>query len=172
MRRLLLARLAQSLIVVAVVTTVSFFVIRLAPGDPFNYASPRVTEQVREQWRHQFGYDQPLVVQFARYLGSVARGRRGRGRLAHAGTVAALGAGATTRMRRSDSESIPPKAMARPPKNTTRATARRCAEVVVVFRTLRVAGRAELARLAVRLVAVWADAGGTTAVQTNAASAR
>lgn len=77
MRRLLLARLAQSLIVVAVVTTVSFFVIRLAPGDPFNYASPRVTEQVREQWRHQFGYDQPLVVQFARYLGSVARGRLG-----------------------------------------------------------------------------------------------
>ena len=36
-RRHLVARLGQSLIVVVIVTTISFFVIRTAPGDPFSY---------------------------------------------------------------------------------------------------------------------------------------
>lgn len=77
MRRLLVARLSQSLIVVFIVTTISFFVIRSAPGDPFSYDSPNVTPAVREHWREQFGYDRPLPVQFARYLVSAAHGDLG-----------------------------------------------------------------------------------------------
>lgn len=77
MRRRIAARLAQSLVVVFIVTTISFFVIRTAPGDPFSYDSPRVTPAIRAQWRAQFGYDRPLPEQYVRYLNSVAHGRLG-----------------------------------------------------------------------------------------------
>jgi peptide/nickel transport system permease protein len=77
MRRQILVRLWQSLVVVFVVATISFFVIRLAPGDPFSYSSPLVTPAVREHWRHQFGYDRPLFEQYVRYVASVAHGQLG-----------------------------------------------------------------------------------------------
>jgi peptide/nickel transport system permease protein len=75
--RHLVARLGQSLIVVFIVTTISFFVIRLAPGDPFSYESTSVTPAIRQYWREQYGYDRPLPEQFARYVTSVARGELG-----------------------------------------------------------------------------------------------
>ncbi len=76
MRRLA-ARLLQSLIVVVIVTTISFFVIHAAPGDPFAYDSANITQAVREHWRHQFGYDRPLLEQYARYVVSVLHGQLG-----------------------------------------------------------------------------------------------
>jgi peptide/nickel transport system permease protein len=76
-RRRLAARFGQSLVVIFIVTTISFFVIHAAPGDPFSYDRPTITPAVREQWRHQFGYDRPLPEQFVRYLTSVAHGRFG-----------------------------------------------------------------------------------------------
>jgi peptide/nickel transport system permease protein len=76
-RRGLAARALQSLIVVFLVTTISFALVRLAPGDPFSYESPAVSAQMRAQLRHQFGYDRPLVVQYGRYLANVARGELG-----------------------------------------------------------------------------------------------
>lgn len=75
--RHIVARLGQSLIVVFIVTTISFFVIRTAPGDPFSYDSGKLSEEVRDRWRHQFGYDRPIVEQFARYVSSVGRGKLG-----------------------------------------------------------------------------------------------
>lgn len=77
MRRALAARLLQSLIVVLIVTTISFFLIHLAPGDPFSYENARVTPAIRAHWREQFGYDKPLPVQFVRYASSVAHGELG-----------------------------------------------------------------------------------------------
>lgn len=77
MRRRLVARLWQSLIVVFLVTTISFFLVRLAPGDPFSYEGSAITPAVRERWREQFGYNRPVTEQYVRYLGSVARGQFG-----------------------------------------------------------------------------------------------
>ena len=90
MRRLLAARLLQSLIVVLLVTTVSFFLIRLAPGDPFSYAGHNLSPAVQDQWRTQFGYDRPVPEQFARYLGSVARGRLGYSHTLHQPVASAI----------------------------------------------------------------------------------
>ena len=77
MRRRLAARVGQSLIVVLIVTTISFFAIHLAPGDPFSYESSRITPAVREHWREQFGYNKPLTVQYGHYVASIARGQFG-----------------------------------------------------------------------------------------------
>jgi peptide/nickel transport system permease protein len=75
--RQLVTRLGQSLIVVLIVATITFVVIRTAPGDPFSYASTTITPAIRQHWREQFGYDRPIPEQFARYLGSISRGQFG-----------------------------------------------------------------------------------------------
>ena len=77
MRRQLAARLLKSLIVVLIVTTVSFFLIRSAPGDPFAYDGPNITPAIRAQWRAQYGYDRPVPEQFVRYITSVVHGQLG-----------------------------------------------------------------------------------------------
>lgn len=77
MRRQLVARLVQSLIVVAIVTTISFIVIRSAPGDPFSYDGRNLTPANREHLRELFGYDKPIPVQFIRYVTNVAHGELG-----------------------------------------------------------------------------------------------
>ncbi len=77
MRRQLAARVGQSLIVILIVMTISFFVIHSAPGDPFSYESSTITPAIQQHWREQFGYDKPLPVQYLRYITSVAHGELG-----------------------------------------------------------------------------------------------
>lgn len=91
MRRRIAARLLQSLIVVILVTVISFFVVRMGPSDPFSYDAPNVTQATRDKWRAQFGYDRPLSEQFVRYVGSVAHGQLGYSLSRHEPVVDALG---------------------------------------------------------------------------------
>ena len=78
MRRYLAGRIVQLLIVVFLVTAISFFLIRLAPGDPFSFVGDYpISDAVRARLRAQFGYDRPVVEQFVLFLGNVARGRLG-----------------------------------------------------------------------------------------------
>ena len=79
MRRHLIARLAQSVGVVAFITTLAFVVIHLAPGDPIatSLARPTVTEAVREQVRKSYGLDRPIGEQYVRWVANVARGDLG-----------------------------------------------------------------------------------------------
>jgi len=77
-RRYLAARFLQSVIVVVLVTTISFFLIRLAPGDPFSFVGDfPMSGAVRERLRAQYGYDRPAPEQFVLFLGNVARGHLG-----------------------------------------------------------------------------------------------
>jgi len=78
-RRFLAGRLAQAAIVVFLVTTVTFVLIHLAPGDPIATAlnRPGVTEAVRQQYREDFGLDRPLGEQYFRWLSNAARGDLG-----------------------------------------------------------------------------------------------
>ncbi|HEY7237341.1 MAG TPA: hypothetical protein VH539_24525, partial [Gemmatimonadaceae bacterium] len=60
MRRYLVTRLAQSVVVVLLVTTISFFLIRLAPGDPFSFVGDiTMSAAARDQLRVQYGYNKP-----------------------------------------------------------------------------------------------------------------
>jgi peptide/nickel transport system permease protein len=76
-RRFIAARLAQSAIIIVVVTVVAFLLTRLAPGEPFSYDAPNITPALRAQWREQFGYNRPVGVQLVRYLANVAHGNLG-----------------------------------------------------------------------------------------------
>jgi peptide/nickel transport system permease protein len=77
--RLVAARVAQAAAIVAVVATVTFALIHLAPGDPFAAAldGPAVAPEVRAKWREKYGLDRPLPEQYVRYVANVARGDLG-----------------------------------------------------------------------------------------------
>ncbi|MEO8333764.1 MAG: ABC transporter permease [bacterium] len=79
MRRYLAARLLQALGVVVFVTTLSFVVVHLAPGDPISTVlqNPNVTPEVRQQWRAAYGLDKPIGEQYVRWVSNVARGQLG-----------------------------------------------------------------------------------------------
>ena len=76
MRRFLLRRLAQTVVIVALVATVTFVLIHLAPGDPFArlVSDPRISPEVQQRWRAAYGLDRPLPEQYWRYMTSLARG--------------------------------------------------------------------------------------------------
>ncbi len=76
MGALLARRLAQSVVVVVIVATATFFLMHLAPGDPFAgpLDSPLVSTAAREQWRADFGLDRPLPEQYVRYMSRLAQG--------------------------------------------------------------------------------------------------
>ncbi len=70
------SRLLQALIVVAIVTTIVFVLIHVAPGDPFGSAmdNPNVTSALRARWRAMYGLDRPLGEQYLLYLRNIAHG--------------------------------------------------------------------------------------------------
>jgi peptide/nickel transport system permease protein len=78
-RRYLAGRLLQAVIVVFLVTTVTFVLIHLAPGDPIAVLldRPGVTEAIRQHERASYGLDRPLAEQYVLWMGNVARGELG-----------------------------------------------------------------------------------------------
>src|SRR5918994_2986580 len=75
---IVLRRLATALPSVAGVIIVTFLLTRALPGDPAAYfAGPAATKEAIEQIRVSLGLDQPLIVQFGRYVGDLARGDLG-----------------------------------------------------------------------------------------------
>jgi peptide/nickel transport system permease protein len=61
------------------VTLLVFLVMQLAPGDPAQIMlGPKATETSLAQLRHELGLDQPLYVQYGRWLARVVQGDWGR----------------------------------------------------------------------------------------------
>jgi peptide/nickel transport system permease protein len=77
--RFLLARGAQAAVVIAIVATFAFMLVHLAPGDPFaqSFDDPANTASTHAQQMHQWGYDQPIAIQYAKWIGNLARGELG-----------------------------------------------------------------------------------------------
>jgi peptide/nickel transport system permease protein len=78
-RRYVAGRLLQATIVVLLVTTVTFVLVHLAPGDPISmlYDGRGLTEEVRQQWRESLGLDRPLSEQYVRWVANTLRGDLG-----------------------------------------------------------------------------------------------
>jgi peptide/nickel transport system permease protein len=77
--RYIAQRLAQAAVIVAIVATITFALIHLAPGDPFSAVmdNPNVSETMRQTLRAQYGLDRPLPEQFVKYVNSLAHGELG-----------------------------------------------------------------------------------------------
>jgi len=81
MRRLLVARLVHSLLVLAIVSVASFALARYAPGDP---VAAIVGEEIRalspveqRRIRRHLGLDDPFLAQYGRWLANALRGDLG-----------------------------------------------------------------------------------------------
>ena len=59
-----------------IIITISFFIIRIAPGGPFD-AEKTLPKQIMENIEKKYHLDEPLVKQYARYMISVIRGDLG-----------------------------------------------------------------------------------------------
>lgn len=69
-------RLATAALVAFGVATITFLLIHLAPGSPLagSGENPYVSAEAIEQMRRNFALDQPIHVQYVRYLTNLARG--------------------------------------------------------------------------------------------------
>jgi oligopeptide transport system permease protein len=76
MTRYLLIRGALALVTFWIIVTAVFFLLRLAPGGPFD-GERRLPPEVEANLRAAYHLDQPLVVQYGRYLGMLVRGDLG-----------------------------------------------------------------------------------------------
>lgn len=78
MRQFILRRLVRAAIALWGVVTVVFFTLRLS-GDPIAMLVPAETPQAEiVRLRKDLGFEDPLPVQYVRYLGDIARGDLGR----------------------------------------------------------------------------------------------
>ena len=76
MSRYLLRRLVFALVTLWAVVTVTFFLVRLAPGGPFD-GERRLPPDVEANLRAAYDLDQPLLVQYGRYIANLASGDLG-----------------------------------------------------------------------------------------------
>jgi oligopeptide transport system permease protein len=72
----ILRRVAGFIPVLFVIVSLSFFIMRLAPGGPFDQ-DRALPEQVRANIEARYHLDEPLWAQYFRYLGDVTRGDLG-----------------------------------------------------------------------------------------------
>jgi peptide/nickel transport system permease protein len=75
LRRYALTRLALVIPTVFILLTLVFLLMRVAPGDPISASlGGRVPQEEVDRIKEELGYDRPILVQYADYLGDVVRG--------------------------------------------------------------------------------------------------
>jgi oligopeptide transport system permease protein len=75
MIRYVARRLVYMLVALFIITSVTFFISKLLPGTPF--ADDKLTPQIRQQLYEKYGLDEPVTVQYVKYMANVARGDLG-----------------------------------------------------------------------------------------------
>jgi peptide/nickel transport system permease protein len=75
MARYFAGRVGQSLLLVWLVLTITFFLLHLAPGDPMaRYDDPEMDPRTVEMMKRQFGLDRSVPEQYVRWIANFARG--------------------------------------------------------------------------------------------------
>ena len=69
-------RILETIPVLFIIITGCFFMIRLAPGGPFD-SERRTSPEIQRNLEAYYGYDKPLYVQYFRYLGNLLHGDLG-----------------------------------------------------------------------------------------------
>lgn len=77
MGRYVVGRLAQTVVLMVVVTLLTFLLITQAPGGPAILLDPNMTPEQTAQLREALGLDQPFYIQYWRWLGQIVQGNFG-----------------------------------------------------------------------------------------------
>jgi oligopeptide transport system permease protein len=75
MIRFVARRLVYMLVALFIIVSVTFFISKLLPGTPF--ADDKLTPQIRQQLFEKYGLDEPVTVQYVKYMANVAQGDLG-----------------------------------------------------------------------------------------------
>jgi oligopeptide transport system permease protein len=75
MIRYIARRLVYMVIALFIIISVTFFISKLLPGTPF--ADDKLTPEIRAQLYAKYGLDQPVYVQYFKYMANVAQGDLG-----------------------------------------------------------------------------------------------
>lgn len=78
MGRYIIGRIVQSAVLLLFVSMLTFSLIRLAPGGPAVLLAPEMTREELRRAEASLGLDQPIPVQYARWLSEVLRGNLGK----------------------------------------------------------------------------------------------
>lgn len=76
MTHYILKRLGYSLITLWVIVTLTFILMHLLPGKPFTGAK-HIPEAIEENLNRRYGLDQPLHIQYVKYIGNLLKGDLG-----------------------------------------------------------------------------------------------
>lgn len=88
MGRYITRRLIHAVFVIWGCATMVFFLLRMIPGDPvIQMLGPEYTPEAAEALRQKLGLDEPVLTQYIRWMGNLARGDLG-GSIASGETVA------------------------------------------------------------------------------------
>lgn len=72
MLRYILKRVVSMFVTLWVVITVTFFLMHSIPGDPFTNEK-KIPEEIMANLKHKYGLDQPLIVQYGKYLQNLTK---------------------------------------------------------------------------------------------------
>jgi oligopeptide transport system permease protein len=75
MLRYIMKRAAYMIVTLFIIISITFFISKMLPGTPF--ADDKLTPQIREVLFEKYGLDEPLYVQYAKYVFNVAQGDLG-----------------------------------------------------------------------------------------------
>lgn len=75
MAKYIFKRILISLVTIFAVVTVTFFLIRLMPGGPFD--GEKMTPEIKANLNEKYGLDQPLSKQYTMYMGNLLKGDMG-----------------------------------------------------------------------------------------------
>jgi peptide/nickel transport system permease protein len=75
-RTYIVRRVLTAIPVLAGISLILFTLLAMAPGDPFGElaTNPNVPAEVRMNLRKQFGMDDPIMIRYVRWFGSMAKG--------------------------------------------------------------------------------------------------
>ncbi|MDE0369041.1 MAG: ABC transporter permease, partial [bacterium] len=74
----ILRRLGWAAVILWGTTVITFLIVHAVPADPVRvYAGANADAETIERIRAEMGFDDPLIVQYGRYIGNLARGDLG-----------------------------------------------------------------------------------------------
>lgn len=68
MTRYIIRRLIYMFITLWIVVTITFFLMNTMPGDPLSHLAKNLPDQIRENFYAKYGLDEPLYVQYGKFL--------------------------------------------------------------------------------------------------------
>ena len=78
MGRYIVGRVLRGLLTIFISVSLTFFIVRAMPSNPVELlVSPQMTEEAQQAMIEAYGLDQPLAVQYVRFLGQLFQGDLG-----------------------------------------------------------------------------------------------